>query len=1308
IPAHMTQGVGNGCSIGSGPAPGRRGHPGGYAEMEATDADGEDDIIAYVIVREPQSVDALALTDEEDLLHRRGANPYAFLAAPGSAVTRSVALQDSFDFIAVDAAGATSNVATVTLSVILRSAPNEPPFAANTTVHTLEGEPCAGRFNSTDTDSAWVVHALTREPRAGTVVITDVWTGGFTYTPDGCADSSDTFGYSVTDAQGMTATAEVEVVIAPINDVPAWVCSDAPSDVAGCLSFERHCSGMVSLLPSSSAGEALYYVLPGRCSEPGAPVTEEEEVWLAVGNHTDEAWAEEAACLEWGWEADEEGNVTVVVVEARMDEAFVMSLAGADVEDGVVLGTVTALPNNGTLYANVVDTGGGASTPNATTYPYPTLAAALKPREEWLRLDLAPHSLADPFVLFEPPSTARGETYTSFAWQITDSGNLTSSYAVDVILRCRPGYHMNGTQCSACPPGQLGRPDEWDAPACEQCAPGTAAAGRANIGCTSCTKGTYQPAAGAGACSQCPANMSGPAEATSLEQCRCVPGFWQASTTECVECSSGCEVCDEAGQGSPKPFEGYWVAPLDPFTVLECIPAEACPALATVAEVQEGRCGPQTGNGNSARYEGRRCEYCSAGNARWVGRCEGCQRSQQGNQWLAGLVAAALLVGAGPVLAAMSTRHHGFATINTVLDYLQITGSMRFFGEMWPQRVRDVLAAHSFFSLSPELLELECFLDRQDVWTSKYTGALWGTLLALVSVLLYFAIKAVFASFRDEGGCTDVLKRSIRRCWQAPEPHEPLQDEPLDDQPKNPLFVMPEGLDVLVEERDPDSPPPVFSLVRVDSEEEGSAEGDDAMSSASSSTLSSNPSSSSSSSPSGTSSSDYATPRAAHEAGPSAVAPHTASAAPANAGASAAPPHVQISAVHPRLDDEEHRLDHLASSLLLLLTWMCSPMLESLLLLFQCRKVEEACGQESIFVLKHQPNIPCWDMDGIWGKWVGLGIAGLIMTAAIPAILFAVLHRHRPYGPRPFIQVMTEDTDETEHLDVDMPRAFTFHRRFGMLYSDFNAKWYMWQVLIIVRRMAIASLVLFNDHLVQLALVMLIVGSFNSATVSTHAFRTPHSAFVSVYTNMGILGVTGFGIVFSLNILDETNQGIMEGSLLTFFSFTYAFFLLVLLLDLSNGLRDMYTVLTDMMVNIKWTKPGGGTILMQLAEIRRVMTSTEFFLTDGGINLMLKQAGEVLQPNDVDQLRLLYKMSADETRLTIRNFIDDLFDNVKKGREMGNEQAVQKVVKAVERMVQEEMQPSVMEFATMHASDRECKELLNLISALAPDTMIQK
>ncbi|MCP5056880.1 MAG: tandem-95 repeat protein, partial [bacterium] len=127
---------------------------------------------------------------------------------------------DSFSYTIDDVSGATSNVASVTVTV---NPQNDAPTAANDSASVNEGASVVINLsgNDTDPDNALDLSSIviTSAPANGTLV--DNGDGTLTYTHDGSETVGDSFSYTIDDASGATSNvASVTVTVNPQNDAP--------------------------------------------------------------------------------------------------------------------------------------------------------------------------------------------------------------------------------------------------------------------------------------------------------------------------------------------------------------------------------------------------------------------------------------------------------------------------------------------------------------------------------------------------------------------------------------------------------------------------------------------------------------------------------------------------------------------------------------------------------------------------------------------------------------------------------------------------------------------------------------------------------------------------------------------------------------------------------------------------------------------------------------------------------------------------------------------------------------------------------
>lgn len=147
----------------------------------------------------------------------------------GSATTT-----DSFTYTIKDEFGAVSNTVTVTITV--GAAVNDPPVAANDSANVDEGDDVVIDVSDNDSDPendldlGSIVQVTA--PANGTVVVNG--DGTVTYTHNGSETTTDSFTYTISDGDGVVSnTATVTITIAPINDLPVAVADADEVDEGG-------------------------------------------------------------------------------------------------------------------------------------------------------------------------------------------------------------------------------------------------------------------------------------------------------------------------------------------------------------------------------------------------------------------------------------------------------------------------------------------------------------------------------------------------------------------------------------------------------------------------------------------------------------------------------------------------------------------------------------------------------------------------------------------------------------------------------------------------------------------------------------------------------------------------------------------------------------------------------------------------------------------------------------------------------------------------------------------------------------------
>jgi hypothetical protein len=123
---------------------------------------------------------------------------------------------DSFTFKATDAAGADSNIATVTVTI---TAANDAPVANAGSLTVAEDSGAnAGTVSGSDIDGDALSYALAGNAGNGSVTVNA--DGSYTYTPNADFNGSDSFTFVANDGTVDSAAATVSITVTPVNDAP--------------------------------------------------------------------------------------------------------------------------------------------------------------------------------------------------------------------------------------------------------------------------------------------------------------------------------------------------------------------------------------------------------------------------------------------------------------------------------------------------------------------------------------------------------------------------------------------------------------------------------------------------------------------------------------------------------------------------------------------------------------------------------------------------------------------------------------------------------------------------------------------------------------------------------------------------------------------------------------------------------------------------------------------------------------------------------------------------------------------------------
>ena len=125
---------------------------------------------------------------------------------------------------------------------------NNPPIASNSSIATQEGMAVTGVLSASDPEGDQLTYAVEASPSIGTVVLTDVSTGAFIYTPNIDLFGPDSFSFRASDGNSQSNIATVSVTVNAVNVGPvaemviatsnkevtvSWLYDGAVADVSG-------------------------------------------------------------------------------------------------------------------------------------------------------------------------------------------------------------------------------------------------------------------------------------------------------------------------------------------------------------------------------------------------------------------------------------------------------------------------------------------------------------------------------------------------------------------------------------------------------------------------------------------------------------------------------------------------------------------------------------------------------------------------------------------------------------------------------------------------------------------------------------------------------------------------------------------------------------------------------------------------------------------------------------------------------------------------------------------------------------------
>src|SRR5690606_14672949 len=123
---------------------------------------------------------------------------------------------DSFSYIVSDGAGGSASA----MVLVTVTPSNDAPVAQDGVVNVNEDSSVNTSMVATDVDSASLNYSVVTPPSHGTLVITNINTGAYTYTPEPNYNGTDSFTFKVNDGEVDSNVATVNITVNSINDAP--------------------------------------------------------------------------------------------------------------------------------------------------------------------------------------------------------------------------------------------------------------------------------------------------------------------------------------------------------------------------------------------------------------------------------------------------------------------------------------------------------------------------------------------------------------------------------------------------------------------------------------------------------------------------------------------------------------------------------------------------------------------------------------------------------------------------------------------------------------------------------------------------------------------------------------------------------------------------------------------------------------------------------------------------------------------------------------------------------------------------------
>jgi hypothetical protein len=141
---------------------------------------------------------------------------------------------DGFDYRVSDGRGGS---ATAHVTVTIAPLPDPPAMAAQS-FSPLEDVQFDGAVVVSEPDGDALTFSVATPPAHGTLQFTNATTGAFRYVPAAYFNGSDSVGVTVSDAGGLTATAQMTLAVRPVNDAPIAVTDTFIAAASGATTFD--------------------------------------------------------------------------------------------------------------------------------------------------------------------------------------------------------------------------------------------------------------------------------------------------------------------------------------------------------------------------------------------------------------------------------------------------------------------------------------------------------------------------------------------------------------------------------------------------------------------------------------------------------------------------------------------------------------------------------------------------------------------------------------------------------------------------------------------------------------------------------------------------------------------------------------------------------------------------------------------------------------------------------------------------------------------------------------------------------------